>query len=387
MIRHLIAALPLLAIVLAVVLALAWMGRSERQGSWAAFFASEVGAVTKTADVQASIPTLWATDLYSQAENMTFWHRFEGPEGSDMPIIRKDDLTQEAGDTIKYDIVLALIGAGMTGDTALLEGNEEKMKFRQQSVTVESLQHAVRWSKKGKILINHNMRTTGLNQLRKWLAGQIDSAIFTELSGAGAATMPTLAKWFAGTSTSIVTVADSDAAGRLKLNDLSDIKAYARVQHKIQPIVTRDGNEYYGIAIHDYALLALKKDASYQQAMREAQQRGADNPLFTGATAVWDGVIVYPSPRVITAADGAAGISVARNIFFGAQAMCRGYAYLPDWTEQYFSYGQEQGIATFTIKGEKLNVFDLTSAGGAAAIDFTAIGSMVLYSSAVAPVA
>jgi N4-gp56 family major capsid protein len=344
-------------------------------------------AVTKTADVASQIPQLWATDLYSQAENMTFWQKFEGPEGSDMPIIRKDDLAQQAGDTIKYDIVLALTGAGATGDAALLEGNEEAMKFRQQSVAVESLQHAVRWSKKGKILFNHNMRTTGLNQLRKWLAGKIDDANFKEFSGTGAATMPTLAKWFAGTATSIATVDDTDAAGRLKLNDLSDIKAFARVQHKIQPIRLENGEEYYGLVAHDYALLALRKDANFQQAAREARERSATNPLFTGASIVWDGVIMYPSPRVITAADGVGAKSVARNIFFGAQAMCRGYAYYPDWTEQYFSYGQEQGIATFLIKGEKLNVFDLTSGGGAAAVDFTAIGSMVLYSSAVAPVA
>lgn len=344
-------------------------------------------AVTRKADVTAQIPQLWSADLFSQAEDLTFWHRFEGSEGSSMPVIRKDDLEKQAGDTVKFDIVRALTGAGATGDTALLDGNEEKLSFRQISVVVDSLQHAVRWSKLGKILINHDMRTVALNQLSKWLSGKLDDAVFDELDGSGSTTLPTTAQWFAGSATSVATVDNTDAAGRLKLNDISDIKAYAQANNKIEPLRMENGEEVFGLVVHPYTALALKKDSQYQQAQRDARARGADNPLFTGAIGEWDGVVIYVSNRVNTAADGVGGISVSRNIFFGAQAVSRAYAYYPDWTEQYFSYGQEQGIATFVVLGEKLNAFDLTTAGGAAAADFTAIGSMVLYASAVAPTA
>lgn len=344
-------------------------------------------AVLKKADVTSHIPSLWSTDLFSQAENLTFWHRFEGSEGSSMPIIRKDDLEKSAGDTVKFDIVLALTGAGATGDTALLDGNEEKMKFRQTSVSVDSLQHAVRWSKLGKILINHDMRTVALNQLSKWLAGQLDDAIFDEFVGDGSATLPTTAKWFAGSATAVGEVDDTDAAGRLKLNDISDLRAYAQANNKIEPLRLENGEEIFGLVVHPYAALALKKDTQYQQAQRDARERGAGNPLFTGAVGMWDGVVIYTSNRVPVASDGVGSIQVARNIFFGAQALSRAYAYYPDWTEQYFSYGQEQGIATFTVLGEQLNAFDLSSGGGAAAADYTAIGSAVLYSAAVAPTA
>jgi hypothetical protein len=34
----------------------------------------------------------------------------------------------------------------------------------------------------------------------------------------------------------------------------------------------------------------------------------------------------------------------------------------PTWREQEFSYGEEIGIATRTVLGEKLNVFDLSQA-------------------------
>lgn len=345
-------------------------------------------AVTLRSNVAASIPQLWSADLFSQAENLTFWHNLEGPPGSTMPIIRRDDLAQQPGDTIKFDIILALTGAGMTGDTALLEGNEEALKFRQTSVTIDSLQHAVRWSKLGKILINHDMRNAALFQLRKWLAGKLDAAIFNEFTGAGSVTtLPTTSLWFAGTATSINTVTDVNGAGRLSLADLTELKAYAQSNNLIEPLRTEDGNEYFGLVLHPYTAMQLKRyDTNWAQAQRDAQLRGPGNPVFTGAVGVWDGVILYVNNRV-PVANNTVPIQYSKNVFFGAQALSRGYGYYPDWTEEYFSYGQEQGIATFCVYGNALNVFDLTTGGGAAAAAKTAIGSLTVYASAVAPTA
>jgi N4-gp56 family major capsid protein len=354
-------------------------------------------AVGRKADYTAQVPAIWAKDLYAQAEKLTFWNRFEGGEGSSMPIVRKDDLSQGPGDTIKYDISLALTGAGTTGDTTLSEGNEEEVKMRQISLIVGAIKHAVRWSFLAENQITHDMRGIGLNKLKRWLAGAIDNRNFYELTGGDVAaigttgltatTLPTTAKWFAGTATSIGTVADSDAVGRLKLGDISDFKAYLQTNNLIEPLSMENGDEMFGLVVHPYTALALKKDSSYQQAQREAQVRGADNPLFRGAVASWDGVTIYVSTRVPSATDGAASARVGRNVFFGAQAMCRGYSLYPQWVEQEFSYGEEIGIATRTVLGEKLNAFDLSAAGGASAADFTAIGSGVLYAAAVAPTA
>jgi N4-gp56 family major capsid protein len=341
-------------------------------------------ATTRSADVDAQIPEIWAADLYAQAENLTWWHKFEGPEGSGMPIIRRDDLEKAAGDTIRLDMVLALSGTGQTGDTTSVEGNEEKLTFRQSTVTVEALSHAVRWTKKGRILIGHDMRTSARGQLEKWLAGKLDDPIWNELSGNGSTTMPTLNKWAAGSATTRDTIADGAATGRLTLADITEIKAYAQTQHKIEPLRTEDGQEYFGLVVHPYAAMWLKKTTEWQQAMREAMNLGLTNPLFTGSAALWDGVIIYVSNRV-PRSNNSGAVATADNVFFGAQALSRGYAYYPDWTEEYFDYGREQGIATYVIKGEKLNVFDLTTAGGAADADKTAIGSMVLYSAAAAP--
>lgn len=350
-------------------------------------------AVGRKADYTAQIPSIWATDLYAQAENLTFWQKFEGPEGSTMPVIRKDEFEKKPGDTVKFDIVLSLTGAGTVDDTSLTEGAEEKVVFRQQSMTLGALKHGVRWSWLAELLITHQMRVTARNQLAKWLAGKIDDKITNEFTGGTGASiaeanLPVSMKWFAGTATSIATVADTDAGGRLKLNDISDIKAKAQADNKIEPLRLDDGDEIFGLSVHPYTALALKKDAQYQQAQREAQARGRDNPLFKGSVAMWDGVVIYVTPRTRSALDGAASARVARNVFFGAQALVRGYSLYPTWAEQGFSYDEEMGIATRTVFGQRLNVFDLNATETAGdTTDDTALGAMILYAAAVAPTA
>jgi len=346
-------------------------------------------AATGYADVGPQVPAVWSDRLIAQAEKKTFWKRFEGPEGSGMPIIRKDELTKEAGDTIHMDMVLALTGAGVSGDTTALVGNEEAMKFRQLSVAVTDLSHATRWTKKAEQLINYQMRNSALNQLQKWLAGKLDDGMWSELTGGGT-TLPTTNQWFAGSATSINTLIDGDGTVRLQLADISDIKAHCQSDLLIEPLVMENGEEYFGLVLEPFAALALKKDSSYQQAFRDAQLRGDTNPLFTGAIGVWDGVILYSNNRVPTgtttfASPATVNIRYAKNVFFGAQAAARAYAQYPDWTEELFDYGRSAGVATTFIKGDKLSVYDLSSAGDGSGNQ--AIGSAVIYTAAVKPTA
>lgn len=341
-------------------------------------------AVTRESDVTDQTPNIWAADLYAQSEKLTFWYRFEGPEGSSMPVIRRDDLEKQPGDNVYLDLVMALTGAGLTGDTnnGLLDGNEEKLKFRQTSYSTDAFRHGVRWSKLGKIRINHRMRNTALNQLKKWLAGKLDDRVFTEFTGGGVTTLPTTAQLFANSSANDVN--DLVAGDVLTLDMITDIKSTAKVTNRIEPLRMENGEEFYGLVLHDYAALPIKQSADWKQAQREARERSADNPLFTGALGVWDNVILLQSDRVPRTTNSGA-VNYAKNIFIGAQALVRGYAYYPDWTEQYFSYGEEQGVGTFTVLGEKLVVFDLSSGGGAADADKSAIGAAVVFSSAPAP--
>jgi len=345
-------------------------------------------AVTRKADVTAQIPQIWAADLYAQAEKLTFWHKYEGPPGSSMPLIRRDDLEKQPGDTVKLDIVLALTGAGLTGSTSqgLLDGNEEKMKFRQTTFTVDAWRHGVRWEKLGKILINKSMRNTALMQLRKRLAKKLDDDIFNEFSGAGSTTLPNSAKLAIGGP--ITAAAASDVAGTdtLTLDKISDLKAHAKATLQIEPLSMDNGEELYFYVGHDFSMLQLKKSSEWKTAQREARERGRDNPVFTGALGVYDNVVLLSSDKIIKANDGAASVPVSRDLFLGAQGAVRGYAFYPDWTEQYFSYGEEQGIGTYVVYGQKVVTFDLNAVEtGGDATDDTAIGMTLVFASAPTP--
>jgi N4-gp56 family major capsid protein len=335
--------------------------------------------ITDLADVTALTPELWGPKLFAEAEKMTFWGAHEGPEGSSMPIIRKDDLEKTVGDKINIDAVAKLTEAGLTGDVTVggtTEGNEEELRFVQQAVTVDTLRKGVLWTKLGKIMITHDMRATALRQLRKWLAGSLDESIWTALT--------TVSSYPGGQVTGpggANATTDIQATDVLTLDYLVDLKAFARVAYDIEPIRLENGEEFYGLAIHPYAKSELKKTADWKQAQREARERSSANPIFTGAIGVYDGVILYEADKVPKNADGASSAPVARNVFFGAAACLRAFAYLPDWSEQYFSYGEKQGIATFLVKGEKLNVFDFSVAEN----DPRAVGSMLVLSSAPTP--
>lgn len=340
-------------------------------------------AKTAYADAGAQIPELWGGKLYAQAEQQTFWNRFEGTEGSSMPVVRKDDLTRAAGDTIHTDLVLALTGAGITGDTTALAGNEEALKFRQLDFTVEMLKHGVRWTEKVDSLITYNMRTTALNQLAKWLAAKYDTGIWTELTGGGT-TIPAANIVYAGTATGTASLADSSSAGQATLATISALRAYAETDLQIEPFKMENGEEYYGLVLSPYAGYNLKVSSEWQQAQRDANVRGETNPLFTGAAGVWDGVIIYTNNRVpvITNAGSGSNLRAAKNVLFGANAISRGFAKYPDWREEDFDYGTESGVATVSIYGQKANVYDFSSAGDGSAN--RAIGHVIWYTTATA---
>lgn len=336
-------------------------------------------ATTTAADVANQTPELWGSLLLSEAENNTFFGKFEGPEGSSMPIIRKDDLTKESGDTIHTDMVLALTGAGIVGDTNSLSGNEEALKFRQNNFTVDDLSWAVAWTFKAAALMNYNMRRAALNQLQKWLAGKLDDAKWTELTGGGT-TIPTGGTYFTGTgNTDVDGLAVTDL---LTLDDITAIKTYAQATQKIEPIRIEGGEEYFGLVLDPWVAKGLKDSADYKQVAREAQIRGDSNPLFTGALLTYDGVIIYSNNRV-PSDDNATSVRYGKNVFFGAQAMACGYAMYPTWTEEDQDYGRKLGVATTLIKGEKLSVFDLSAAGDGSGN--RAIGSLVVYAAGPLP--
>ena len=357
--------------------------------------------VGRKADFTAQVKTIWEDELYAQAEQLTFWHRFEGE--SDAPIVRKDELRDEPADTIKFDAILSLVEEGSTDEITLTEGNEEKLVMRQSSFGVDILKHGVRWNFVAEKMVTHRMRENAKTQLAKWIASRVDNRMWACLSGmtlngyaptltapgsAGltGAYLPDAYRMAVGGPITDAIPGDIAAGDVLTLDGITELKALVSTSNLVEPIRLENGVEIYFLVTHPYALVPLKESDDYQSAMREAQVRGAENPLFTGAAAIWDGVVIFTSTRVPKAADGGSSAPTCRSVFFGNQLAARGWAMLPEWHERDFSYGEEAGVATRMMFGQRLITFDLNETEtGADATDDTALGGVLLYTSAPTP--
>jgi len=124
----------------------------------------------------------------------------------------------------------------------------------------------------------------------------------------------------------------------------------------------------YMCVISTYQRKDLLLSADYKQLMRDAEVRGKENPLFSGADAYYQGVWIYEHDLVQTASTWGAdsNVSGAIGLFLGQQAGLWGDAQDGwDWVEDKFNYGNKWGVATGKICGFDKAMFN--------SIDFSVI--------------
>jgi N4-gp56 family major capsid protein len=196
-------------------------------------------------------------------------------------------------------------------------------------------------------------RSTAKEKLAFWLADKIDELGFLTISGVAytskldgssrvaTSQLPALSfasdvtapstgrRMFAGSATSTATLT---AADKINWNLIVNSQAYAK-RKRIKPI-RAGGREYYAMVLSTEQMRDLKTDNTYQTLVSKAAPRGNDNPLFRGATAVIEGVILYDHQKVFNTLGlassskwGASGtVDGAQALLLGAQAL--GFAQL-----------------------------------------------------------
>lgn len=335
-------------------------------------------AKTTFATDNALTKKAWEEKLFRDSVKESYFSKFQG-SGSDSVVQVKDQLSKDKGDKITFGLRMKLAGAGVTSGS-VLEGNEEKLVTYDNSVTLEQYRHAVRddgaLSRQRamfEIEDEHKMA------LKDWMTEKIDQLQFDSLGiGSGASANPTKifyktsATAFTATGTASTAKTAMDATnGKLTLNFLSFIKANAktggnRAYIPLRPVKVM-GKDYYIFLCHPDALFDLKASSEWQQAQREAQERGKDNPLFTGAAGIWDGVVIHEHENCAVATDGG-GSTVAwtKAVFMGAQAMVWAWGKRPEVKMKEFDYDNEIGYSIGMIAGvakSKFNSLDYGSLG------------------------
>lgn len=142
----------------------------------------------------------------------------------------------------------------------------------------------------------------------------------------------------------------------------------------IRPIRV-DGKDCYVCFLHPYQVTDLRQDAATAGAwfdIQKASMQGgkiSDNPIFTGALGMYNGVILHEANRVtqgVHSSTGAAISTVRRALFCGAQAGAMAYgqngagqgAARFSWVEETFDYGNQLGVSAGSIFGIKKTRFD-----------------------------
>ena len=232
-------------------------------------------------------------------------------------------------------------------------------------------------------------RSTGKEKLSFWLADKIDELMFLTLAGMAytlnldnstrsTSQLPSLSfasdiaapsssrKFFAGSATATSGLTTSD---KMTWNLLVNLQAYAK-RKRLRPI--RDGGrDYYAVGMSTEQARDLKTDSNYQTITSRAAPRGNSNPLFTGAFAVVDGLVLYDHQKVPNTLGlassskwgGSGTVDGAQAALLGAQAL--GFATIgntmfneSDQTDYQNRPGMAVGKIIGMVKPQFKSIFD-----------------------------
>jgi N4-gp56 family major capsid protein len=303
----------------------------------------------------ALVSQTWASRWWREAkiESYFYGHGFIGPSEVNDIIVEFPDLMREQGYQHTFGQIRDLSGSGVTGDSTM-EGQEEAPTTFDDAITLDQKRNAIRTA--GKLSEQYPSdkaaRKWAKDLLKQWMAGTIDQDLFTALG-----TSPTKAI-YGGDATSTATIESGDY---FTTNLISKCAAYAaKATPKI--IGKRMKGRVYGVIVisPDQSFDLITRDAAWSQAQREAQARGNDNPIFTGAEGVWDKTIIHSHSRVATATTWGSGTSLngATALYMGVGAGAIAYAKKKIWNEKTFDYANKVGFCIGAIFGLTKAVFN-----------------------------
>lgn len=326
---------------------------------------------------------IWSTLTFREALKATLFKRFLGT-GKDAIIMRITELEKNAGDTVKYDLLMQMGNAGVTGDNRMRD-NEEALTYYQDSVKIDQLRNAHAFRRMSQQRTLHDLRMDAKGNLSDWFADRYDTYMFDYLCGntsrsfaGNTATAPDGDHYVvSGDVANSGTIATDEASlgsnDQFQLADMDYCKESAKtLTPPLRPAMI-DGGEYYVVVLHPYSVTDMRLDVAnsayitWPSIQMYANQRGLKNPIFDGSLGVYNGMVIFESTRIYSPTS-----NVRRNLFLGSQAgvFAMGNAYsklaqarmggdnLMSWFEEVDDYGNEIGIAVGSIFGMKATYFN-----------------------------
>lgn len=345
-----------------------------------------------------NVVKLWEKRIFREALKETQAMKFMGTSSNSMIQI-KEETQKSAGDRVRVMLRMQLSGRGVD-ETEVLEGSEESLVTYYDDLLINDLGHATRHKTTiTQQRVPWSIREEGAAGLRDWLAERFDTWAFNQLAGNtlqtdvlytgnNAVVAPSSATgnrriiYADGASTTEGSLSASQTFNLTMIDTAVNIAKTSTPL--IRPIKVGDQN-YYVMFMHPDQVRSMRTNTNTGQWMdiQKAVLGGGeiqDNPIFTGALGVYNGVVLHESTRLPfgLTAGGAENTSVRRALFCGAQAgimaFGKDYGEKGRYVEEEFDYGRQFGQSVQTIAGIKKSQFN--------SIDF---GTIVVSTFATAP--
>lgn len=267
----------------------------------------------------------WAKELFRAILPATEFNDLTGT-GSDAIVQLKTELGKGEGDQITFGIRLPLSGEGVVGDDTV-EGNEEKLQFRNFKTTIEELNHAVdTGGKMEEQRIPYNLVQEGKDALQEWWADKLSNYMFNTLCGNSAYTIAgkTFAQACEEPDTSHKLLVNSVAEASMTAADVMDLTFLDKMKQsaemmdhntgcfKVRPINIK-GRKYYRVILHTYVFDLLRTNTNVGQwgdLLRAAGKLAVPNVEIE-----YNGLLISKSERIYSPAT-----NVYRNLLLGAQS-------------------------------------------------------------------
>lgn len=289
----------------------------------------------------------------------------------------KEQLTKKEGESIVFPLVGALdVTAGPNDGTTQLVGNEKALpnegfrlpvKVVRDAVVVNVMEEQV-----SPISIREQAKLALKDLQVRYLRNDILRAM-ASIQGVPYATASAAQKnaWNALNSDRVLfgdSVSNYNATHASALNNVtgamklsrsivSEMKAMAQTAKSVngeglRPFTYGDDEETFVLFVGSRSFRNLKKDM--EGVLKDAEQRGRENPLFTGTTSLyWDGVVIREIPEISGFNNTAAApVALEPTFLCGAQALGVAWAQRTKTTiRKEDDYEFQRGVGFMEIRG------------------------------------
>lgn len=287
-----------------------------------------------TANMLAQNPdaqqVLYEKTLIAEAEQSSpFNDNMIGTLGSGKPFVNHPDTTVLAGQQIVIPVYTALGGPGIYGGNVIV-GNEEQLNQNSFRLTVGlytqnpvSITNAA-WAEtipgeKWPMLIRDLLK----KRLGKKLSDDKMMTLVTQANGNFNVVYPNNRSGIDQllTADRFQTSLIISAAGRAK--DIGAMPCDMRKPSDTLSGVNAPPILRYIVFSTEANNRAIKNDSDYQEGVRLAQERGDDNPLFTGQYQTWDGHVIYSWQNIQHDAYASIGSALQPEALLGSAILAR----------------------------------------------------------------